>query len=516
MPLNDTIEKKDEHHFRLASVGQIAAGIAHEVRNPLTAVRGFLQLLQERAPHDYIDIAQQELDNAISTLQSLLNVSKPDMEDEPLSRFSLSAELESILSLFQDQIYRVAIQKSFEDNEKEISGKRNQLKKAFFNILKNAFEAIPGEGKISIKHYSQDEKVYVIISDTGSGIPSDKLNLLGTPFFTTKDEGTGMGLAFVFSTVYQHGGTIKVDSKVGEGTTFTFQFPIATTKDKGAVIMELHYEQGISLQQFIDTNHEAFEQHLFMEAVNMKDIVQDIKTIGSIDLLSNAHRLVNLLIDNKDFEIISFAQQEGKLWAMHSTLNLAVKLEWFQAIRRVLWDFIYNYERLGEQEHTHEQFFTKEKQINTSLDTFLRHFFMSYTRFKDELIQSHKEMIDDLSVPIIPLSTSVSILPLLGAIDTHRAKVIQEKVLQQIGQLNIHTLLIDMSGVAFMDTMVVQHLFKIMDGIGFMGCKAVITGIRPEIASTMVNLGISFAGRVETKGTLQQALEELGLKPVGV
>jgi len=84
----------------LASVGQIAAGIAHEVRNPLTAVKGFLQLLQEQSPHNYLDIAQEELDNAISTLQNLLNVSKADSEDEQPVRIRLCTELESLLGLF--------------------------------------------------------------------------------------------------------------------------------------------------------------------------------------------------------------------------------------------------------------------------------------------------------------------------------------------------------------------------------------------------------------------------------
>lgn len=512
MPLNDMSDKRDEHNLRLASVGQIAAGIAHEVRNPLTAVKGFLQLLQEQAPHNYIDIAQQELDNAISTLQNLLNVSKPDAEDEPVTRFSLCAELESLLSLFQDQIYRVTIEKSFEQPEVEISGRKNQLKRAFFNILKNSFEAIPGKGTIRISHSCDNNMVYVSISDSGVGIPREKLMLLGTPFFTTKSEGTGMGLTYVYSTVYQHGGSIRVESEEGQGTTFLLEFPLNVPVDKGVVVMDLQYEQGIQLKDFLNINKDEFEQRLLNEAVNIRDIIQEIKTIGNIDLLSNAQKLVHLMIDHKDLEIVNFAQQEGQLWARHSSLNLAVKLEWFQAIRRVLWDFIYNYERLSKQQITREQFFALERQINTTLDIFLRHFFMSYTRFKDELIQSHKELIDDLSVPIIPLSASVSILPLLGTVDTHRAKVIQEKALHQIGASKIRTLLIDMSGVAFLDTMVVKHLFKIMDGVSYMGCKAIVTGIRPEIASTIVDLGISFSDKVETKGTLQQALEELGLQ----
>lgn len=514
MPFNgftDKTGKQDEHSSRLASVGEIAAGIAHEVRNPLTAVKGFLQLLKEHSPHTYIDIAQEELENAISTLQNLLNVSKPDVEDEPLTSFSLCAEIESILGLFQDQIYRVSVVKRFEDGDVEISGRKNQLKKAFFNLLKNAFEAIPDQGSIDIHHFLKDNMIYVQISDTGVGVPEEKIRLLGTPFFTTKTEGTGMGLAYVFSTVYQHGGTVEVESRENQGTTFTLRFPIETSLSKGVVVMDLEYEEGVHLKEFFTLNKEEFERQLLSEAVNIKDIIQEIKRIGNIDLVSNAHKLVELMVDNKNLQIVHFAQQEGQLWANHSALNLSVKLEWFQSIRRVLWDFLYNYERLSEHRMHREEFFGLERQINNTLGTFLRHFFISYTAFKDEQIKSHKEMINDLSVPIIPLTSSVCILPLLGLIDANRVQIIQEKVLQQIGQHRIRTLLMDMSGVALFNEAVIGQLFKVIDGVGYMGCEAIITGIRPEIAGSMANLGIKLFDRVKTKGTLEQALEELGL-----
>ena len=114
-----------------------------------------------------------------------------------------------------------------------------------------------------------------------------------------------------------------------------------------------------------------------------------------------------LVIDNRELEVINFAQLEGKFWAQHSTLNIAVKLEWFQAIRRVLWHFIYNFTRLSGSDYKMDDFFKMEHRINITLDIFLRHFFTSYTTFKDEMIKTHREMIDDLSVPLIPLTSSV-------------------------------------------------------------------------------------------------------------
>lgn len=514
MRANDASNEYLHHSSMLASVGQMAAGIAHEVRNPLTAVKGFLQLLQKQSPHNYLDIAQQELDNAISIMQNLLSVSKPDMDNEPLQKLRLCVEFDALLNLFQDKVYKVKIERQYSHMETEILGKKNQLKKAFFNLLKNAFEAIPDSGVVTVGHTLKDKHVHIKISDTGVGIPQEKLMLLGTPFFTTKEEGTGMGLAQVFSTIYQHGGAISVESEPLQGTTFAITFPVEYSKTKEVAELNLQYSSGDSLEKFMQQNRIYFENRLLEEAVNLKDILKEIKEIGSIDLLLNAYRLINHLVKEQDYEIINFAKEEGQTWARHSSLNLSVKLEWFQAIRQVIWDFLYNYDRLSEAAFTREQFYSKERQINNALDTFLWHFFVSYTHFKDRLIQAHREVIDDLSVPIIPLSSSVSILPLLGSIDTHRAKIIREKVLQQIRGLQISTLLIDMSGVALLDTAVANHLFKIVDGISFMGCDAVITGIRPEIASTMVDLGIRFNDRIKTKGTLQQALEELNLRMV--
>ena len=121
----------DEALNRLAAIGQISAGIAHEIRNPLTAVKGFLNLLQESAPHAYLDVACSELDNAIHTIQNLLDVSKPDLDSEPYVEFSICSELESILYLFQDNMYRIQVEKNFHNPDVLIFGKRNQLKNVF-------------------------------------------------------------------------------------------------------------------------------------------------------------------------------------------------------------------------------------------------------------------------------------------------------------------------------------------------------------------------------------------------
>ncbi|WP_063974591.1 two-component system sensor histidine kinase NtrB [Domibacillus aminovorans] len=219
-------EKRLTDQEQLASIGQIAAGIAHEVKNPLTAVKGFLQLYQEDHSHPYLTTMNAELDKALDTLKNLLQVSKPDLQDEPFVQINICKEIQSILFLFQDRLYSVEVEIDLKDSEKTIKGKKNLFIKAFYNLMTNALDAIEGEGNIKIEHYYKDGCNHIIISDTGIGIPEEKIHILGTPFFTSKSEGTGLGLTQVFTTVQEHGGNIAVQSVLGEGTTFHIQIPI--------------------------------------------------------------------------------------------------------------------------------------------------------------------------------------------------------------------------------------------------------------------------------------------------
>lgn len=501
--------QNDMHLTQLASVGQIAAGIAHEVKNPLTAVKGFLQLLKEKNDDTYIDIAQSELENAIDILQNLLQVSRPDLDNESAEPIDLTVELESIIQLFQDQFYRVDLRRDLRDPGNFIYGRRNQLKKMFFNLIKNAFEAIPEKGTITIGHQASEHKVTVYIEDTGSGIPEEKLNRLGTPFFSTKENGTGMGLTLVFSVAYQHNGEISVKSEEGKGTRFTIVFPKNTGshRQKEVNLLDLDTSKGNSLTEFFSENRDKFEQRLLTEAVTVKDKINEILDVGNINLLDNAHKLVLYIVEGKEYEVVSFAKTEGITWAKHS-LTLAFKLEWIQAVRRVMWDFLYNFDRVNGKTTNKEQFYGLEKQINALMDLFLSHFFMSYSQFKDDLIRTQKEMVMELSVPFIPLSQSISILPLIGSIDHVRSDIMEEKVLDQIGKENIQMLIIDLSGVIDIEADAIQRLISLIDGIKMMGCKTVITGLRPEIVKMMIRNGLSFDAKAVTKGTLQQALAD--------
>lgn len=497
------------HLSQLASVGQIAAGIAHEVKNPLTAVKGFLQLLKQEEGHEYIDIAESELDHALTTLNNLLQVSKPDLEFEEYQTINLTVELESILNLFQDKLYNIELITEFRNPNTIIIGKKSQFKKAFFNLIKNAIESINGNGTLTIIHELVNKEIVVSIEDTGVGIPEDKLSLLGTPFFTTKDNGTGMGLTQVFSTIYQHGGNIDIESKEHHGTKFTIKIPTQSgTKQSGVRKLELQYEKNATINNFFLDNQNAFEKRLLDEAINVKDKIEEINSIGKINLLQNAHRLVLFVVEERQHELISFAKQEGIAWAQFS-LSIAFKLEWLQAIRRTLWDFLYNYDILNETKPDKVTFYTLEKKINELLDQFLTYFFISYSNYKDELLYKERKLVEDLSVPIIPINKEVCILPLIGALDRIRILTIQNKVLAEIENQHLQILILDLSGLAYMDQEITNDFIRLIEGISMMGCKTILTGFRAEIVKSLVSEGIRRNHEAEYKGTLQQALKDV-------
>ncbi|WP_026692059.1 STAS domain-containing protein [Peribacillus kribbensis] len=266
------------------------------------------------------------------------------------------------------------------------------------------------------------------------------------------------------------------------------------------------YDERNNILTLITHNRSLFEEKLLSEAVNVRNKIKEILDKGNIDLLHNAGKLVEYIILKKGENLVAFGQQEGIAWAAH-TLTLQLKLEWVQAIRRTLWNFVEQYYENAPNKIPTTNFFKLEKEINDQVDTFLNTFVISYSNYKDELINSQRQMVEHLSVPIIPISQTVAVLPLIGLMDSYRMRIIEEKVLTEISQLKIQTLIMDLSGIAEMDLEEIVHYQKILDGISMMGCKAVITGLRAELVRKMIHSGVSFENKADTKGTLQQTLK---------
>ncbi|SFD79952.1 Anti-anti-sigma regulatory factor (antagonist of anti-sigma factor) [Lentibacillus persicus] len=260
-----------------------------------------------------------------------------------------------------------------------------------------------------------------------------------------------------------------------------------------------------TIRQFLIDNSERFGEQLLGEAENVRSKIEEIQLIGNIDLLYNARKLVLLVVDEEKEKVKVFAEEEGIAWAKYS-LTLALKIEWVQAIRRTLWDFLYEYDKMNKSTHNLDEFYKMESKINKLMDDFLNGFFISYSSYKDKLLEEQQKLVENLSVPIIPISTTISILPLIGSMDEYRFVVIEEKVLAEIAERRIQTLIMDLSGIADMETEAVKLFKKLLDGISMMGCEAVITGLRPDIIKKMIELGVELGPNAETKGSLQKAL----------
>ncbi|MEP9406021.1 STAS domain-containing protein [Peribacillus frigoritolerans] len=271
--------------------------------------------------------------------------------------------------------------------------------------------------------------------------------------------------------------------------------------------MSFVYDED-KIMEFLLQNKSEFEEYLLSAAVNVRDKIEEILLIGNVDLLNNAHKLVRYIVEQNETDLIAFAEQEGVTWATHS-LTLSFKLEWIQALRRTLWTFLYKFEQ--EKKAFIEDskvFFDLEKIVNEKVDLFLKSFFVSYSDYKDKLILAQQNLVENLSVPIIPVTSSTCVLPLIGTIDYSRIQIIEEKVLMEIGKLRIQTLILDLSGIIEIEVEMITYLMKILDGTAMMGCKAVVTGLRPEVVTKMIRSGIQLDNKAETKGTLQQALKD--------
>ncbi|MCZ8519273.1 MULTISPECIES: ATP-binding protein [Paenibacillus] len=224
---------------KLSVVGQLAAGVAHEIRNPLTSLKGFVQLLQGKISgyDNYFDIMMEELDRINFIVSEFLVIAKPQsvrfLKKDP------GAILQNTLMLMGSQalIHNVDIHTHIDPDLPLILCDENQIKQVFINILNNSVDSMPSEGgQIHIAFLSSDDgRVLMRFTDQGCGIPEDRLPRLGEPFYTTKEKGTGLGLMVTFKIVENHGGSLKFYSSPGEGTTVEIFFPAVVPGETLAV-----------------------------------------------------------------------------------------------------------------------------------------------------------------------------------------------------------------------------------------------------------------------------------------
>lgn len=236
---NISERKKNEEKLinseKLAIAGQLAAGVAHEIRNPLTTLKGFFQLIETGriSSNSYFPIMKSELDHIEYIVSELLMLSKPQAYE--YSAVDIRQLLLDTSKLLKDEasLNNVTLTNLSENIPIRIRGVEIQMKQVFMNVLKNAIDSMQHGGVATIKLSQDDEEHAVIrISDEGSGISEEQLAKIGQPFYTTKDRGTGLGLMVAYRIVENHNGEITVESEIGRGTIFTIRLPLlAPNKD---------------------------------------------------------------------------------------------------------------------------------------------------------------------------------------------------------------------------------------------------------------------------------------------
>jgi rsbT co-antagonist protein RsbR len=176
--------------------------------------------------------------------------------------------------------------------------------------------------------------------------------------------------------------------------------------------------------------------------------------------------------------------------------------------RRVYWEYVQKFVSETNLEITLDDVFTWEKKLNYTLDYVFETFIIVFMEILMNRLASQATLIKELSAPVITLTKEVGLLPLIGEIDTTRAKGLMESTLTQSIDAKINSLILDLSGVVMVDTMVAHEIFKLMDALKLIGVRTIVTGIRPEVAHTAVQLGINFSD-ITTEGNLQNVIRKI-------
>ncbi|WP_110111663.1 PAS domain S-box protein [Bacillus sp. CGMCC 1.16541] len=229
----DITEKKETKEFlrrtdKLSLAGEMAAGVAHEIRNPLTSLQGFVQLIDEKSPehHMYTSIMKSEIKRIDGIVNEFLMLAKP----QPVSMkpHLFRGILNDVILLFETEcaLKNVLIDVRMNIRDTQLMCDANQLKQVFINLLKNAIEAMPNGGLISISVTHYENELVITIQDSGEGIPSHMIKHIDKPFFTTKEYGTGLGLLITKDILKQHHGSMTIESKEKHGTTIELRLPL--------------------------------------------------------------------------------------------------------------------------------------------------------------------------------------------------------------------------------------------------------------------------------------------------
>ncbi|MFO1443799.1 PAS domain S-box protein [Bacillus sp. Bva_UNVM-123] len=231
---NDITERKKTEEIlhrqdKLATVGQLAAGVAHEIRNPLTSIRGYTEFLQMDETNterlEYFDIILDEIDRVNNIVEDFMMLAKPNAFH--LEEKNIVDIIRNVLSLFEFEAKKknIVIKFDYRVDHLIIDCDENRLKQVFINFVKNGIEAMPNGGEMIVRITESMKTIHIYVEDTGIGIPQEKLKRIGEPFYTTKKNGNGLGLMVTFHIIEGHDGKVSVESELNKGTIFHIQLP---------------------------------------------------------------------------------------------------------------------------------------------------------------------------------------------------------------------------------------------------------------------------------------------------
>ncbi|WP_283152945.1 ATP-binding protein [Guptibacillus hwajinpoensis] len=244
--LNTIVKSYEQaaHNEKLAFIGRIATGVTHEIKNPLTSLKGFVQLqeLEQTYNPKYSKIMLQELERLTIIVNDLMVIGKPQSIN--LKPISLTNCLEYVVSLLQQEAEnkQITIYTNFPEEQVQIMGEDVRLKQVILNLVKNAMEAMPDGGEIRLKLVNDGDWTTIHIMDRGVGIAEEDIPHLDQAFYTTKENGTGLGLMVSYKIVEDHHGKIDVHSEVNHGTTFSISFPILSHSLDNTVVNLASYQ----------------------------------------------------------------------------------------------------------------------------------------------------------------------------------------------------------------------------------------------------------------------------------
>ena len=226
----------------LASMTTMAASVAHEIKNPLGSISIYLQLMQKSLNSDketcrndleeYLSVISEEVERLNSIVVDYLFAVRP-MDTHPIPT-DINSIIQELITFVQYELQEacITVEEFPQKGLPLLNLDEKLIKQALLNIIKNALAAMENGGTLTVSTFSKDNMVYVRIRDTGTGIPSEMISKIFEPYFTTKENGSGLGLTVVYKVIKEHGGELRVFSKEGEGTTFTILLPIPQTDKK--------------------------------------------------------------------------------------------------------------------------------------------------------------------------------------------------------------------------------------------------------------------------------------------